>query len=80
MPIAYVLITSDPGHEESVIKELEKIKEVTEIRGVYGRFDVFAKVESDNMTTLRNVVAGIRGVHKVHTTDTLIALLDQGGK
>ncbi len=80
MPIAYVLITSDPGYEESVIKELEKIQEVTEVRGVYGRFDIFAKVESDNMISLRNVVTGIRGAHKVNTTDTLIALLDQGGK
>jgi len=81
MPIAYVLITCDLGSEEPIIKELEKIKEVKEVRGVYGVFDIFAKVESDDMANLRDVVTNrIRRMANVRTTNTLMAIEEQGGR
>ncbi|MFQ5941347.1 MAG: Lrp/AsnC ligand binding domain-containing protein [Nitrososphaerales archaeon] len=80
MPISYVLINCDLGHEESIIKELEKISEVKEVRGVYGVFDIFAKIEADDMGLVRDVIAKIRRVDKVRTTNTLTAIVEQGGR
>jgi DNA-binding Lrp family transcriptional regulator len=81
MPIAYVLITCDLGSEENIIKELMKIPQVKEVRGVYGVFDIFAKVESNDMGQLREVVTnGIRRMEKVRTTNTLMAIEEQGGR
>lgn len=81
MPIAYVLITCDLGSEEAIIKELMKIQEVKEVRGVYGVFDIFAKVESNDMANLRDVITHkIRRMDKVRTTNTLMAIEEQGGR
>jgi len=80
MPISYVLITCDLGFEESVIKELEKIPEIKEVRGVYGVFDIFAKVQSDDMAHHRDVIARMRRIDKVRTTNTLMAIEEQGGR
>lgn len=81
MPIAYVLINCDLGSEEAIIKEIQKIPEVKEVRGVYGVFDIFAKVESDDMTHLRDVITrGIRRMDRVRSTNTLMAIEEQGGK
>lgn len=81
MPIAYVLINCDLGSEEAIIKEVQKIPEVKEARGVYGVFDIFAKVESDDMAHLRDVITKrIRRMDKVRSTNTLMAIEEQGGK
>lgn len=81
MPIAYVLINCDLGSEEAIIKEIQKIPEVKEVRGVYGVFDIFAKVESDDMAHLRDVITrGIRRMDRVRSTNTLMAIEEQGGK
>lgn len=80
MPISYVLINCDLGLEESVVKELEGIPDITEVRGVYGVFDIFVKVQSDDMERVRDVVTKIRRFDKVRSTNTLTAILEQGGK
>ncbi|MGH9909223.1 MAG: Lrp/AsnC ligand binding domain-containing protein [Nitrososphaerales archaeon] len=81
MPIAYVLINCDLGSEEAIIKEIQKIPEVKEVRGVYGVFDIFAKVESDDMAHLRDVITlKIRRMDRVRSTNTLMAIEEQGGK
>ena len=80
MAIAYVLITCDLGVEASLIKALQTIPEVKEVRGVLGVFDIFVKLESDKVDRLLSVVAEIRSIGKVRNTNTLMAVLEQGGK
>ena len=61
MPIAYVLINSDLGTDESIIKKLKDIlsaeKDVKfEIQGVYGIYDIILKLTSSNTERLRSII------------------------
>ena len=81
MELAYVLIQCDLGSEEDIINEIMKIPEVKEIRGTYGIYDVFCKVESDSKEILDNVITNkIRKIPKIRATITLHYIPSQGGK
>lgn len=81
MPIAYVLINCDLGHEEEIINELTKIPEIKEVRGVYGVYDIFVKVAADDAAKVREVVTNkIRRMERVRATNTLMAIEGQGGR
>ncbi len=78
MAIAYVLINCDLGYEEQVIEELKHISDVKEVHGTYGVYDIFAKVESDQITTLRETITSkIRKIVRIRSTLTLMAIEDQ---
>ena len=48
MPIAYVLVNSDLGSDESIINEMKEIltdeKIMFEIQGIYGVYDIVLKL------------------------------------
>ncbi len=78
MAIAYVLINCDLGYEEQIIEELKHISDVKEIHGTFGVYDIFAKVESDQITTLRETITSkIRKIVRIRSTLTLMAIEDQ---
>ena len=78
MAIAYVLINCDLGYEEQVIEELKHISDVKEIHGTFGAYDMVAKVESDQITTLRETITWkIRKIDRIRSTLTLMAVEDQ---
>ena len=52
MEIAYILIQCDLGSEEQIIKEIMNIPEIKEVRGTYGIYDIFCKVESKSKEDL----------------------------
>ena len=75
MPIAYVLINSEIGAEEEVLKELKKIKNVKEAYVVYGVYDVIAKVEAESMDKLKEIITwNIRRLEKVRSTLTMMVV------
>jgi DNA-binding Lrp family transcriptional regulator len=81
MEIAYVLIQCDLGSEEQIINEIMKISEVKEVRGTYGIYDVFCKVQTDNKETLDKIITNkIRRIPKIRSTITLHFIPSQGGK
>ena len=78
MAIAYVLINCDLGYEEQIIEELKHLSDVKEIHGTFGAYDIFAKVESDQITTLRETITSkIRKIDRIRSTLTLMAIGDQ---
>ena len=78
MVIAYVLINCDLGSEEQIIEELKHISDVKEVHGVFGAYDILAKVESANVETLRKtMVWKIRKIDKVRSTLTLMGIEGQ---
>ncbi|MCH7940579.1 MAG: Lrp/AsnC ligand binding domain-containing protein [Thaumarchaeota archaeon] len=78
MATAYVLINCDMGYEEQVIEELKHISDVKEVHGTFGAYDMVAKVESDQITTLRETMTWkIRKIDRVRSTLTLMAIEDQ---
>jgi len=78
MPTAYVLINCDLGAEDEIIREIKKIPEAKEVSGVYGVYDIIAKVESDSMDKLREIITWkIRRIDKVRSTLTMIVIEGQ---
>jgi DNA-binding Lrp family transcriptional regulator len=81
MPTAYVLINCDLGSEDDIIRELKKMPETVEVSGVYGVYDIIARVSSDSMEKLRETITWhVRKIDKVRSTLTMIVIEGQGGK
>ena len=79
MPTAYVLINCDLGSEEEIIREIKKLSEAVEVSGVYGVYDIIAKIRSDIMDKLRETITWhVRLIDKVMSTLTMIVIEGQG--
>jgi len=77
----YILINCDLGSEVDIINELMKIPEVKEVRGTYGVYDIFLKLQGDSSSTLENIITHkIRRISKIRSTVTLTPILAQGGR
>ena len=75
MAIAYVLVNCDLGSEEAVISELKSIEGVKDVHGTFGAYDILAKVESDQVEALREVITWkIRRIPKIRSTLTLMGI------
>ena len=78
MAEAYVLINCEIGSEEKVIEELKTVDGVKEVHGTFGAYDVLAKVESDQVETLRETITWkIRKIDKIRSTLTLMGIEGQ---
>ena len=78
MAEAYVLINCEIGSEEKVIEELKTIDGVKEVHGTFGAYDVLAKVESDQVESLRETITWkIRKIDKIRSTLTLMGIEGQ---
>lgn len=81
MEMAYLLIQCDMGSEIDIIDQLVKIPEVKEVRGTYGVYDIFAKLESESRERLDEILTNnIRKIPKIRSTNTLSPILSQGGR
>lgn len=73
MPKALVLINAELGHETTLVNELKKTPNVTEVYAVYGVYDVIVKVEADSMEKLREAIATkLRRLGGVKSTLTMV--------
>ena len=70
MVIAYVLISTEPGKEQGVLKTLQKAEGVVEIHPLFGEYDIMAKVEAEGITHLSEIVEKIRSVEGIKATKT----------
>ena len=83
MAIAYVLINSDLGSDETIISETKNILSAQseiqyEIQGVYGVFDVVLKLISEDAANLRSVITNkIRRIPQVQSTLTMMVIEEQ---
>ena len=77
----YILVNCDLGSEVDIINELAKIPEVKEVRGTYGIYDIFVKLQADSISALESIITQkIRRLPKVRSTVTLTPILSQGGR
>jgi DNA-binding Lrp family transcriptional regulator len=71
---AFVLIKSDIGLESDVLKEIKQLDGVEEAYALYGTYDIIAKVGSQSMEELKNIVTWqLRKLHGVRATLTLMS-------
>ena len=75
---AYVVIHSDHGREDLVLRDMNKIPEIKEADVVYGNYDVIGKVEAQNHNELEKIITKkIRNLDHVRTTMTLNVVQEQ---
>ena len=78
MPIAFVLVNTEIGAENEVMKTIKKVEGVDEAYAVYGVYDVVAKVKADSMDKLKEIVTWhVRRLDKVRSTLTMIVVEEQ---
>ncbi|HEY7734086.1 MAG TPA: Lrp/AsnC ligand binding domain-containing protein [Nitrososphaera sp.] len=78
MAEAYVLINCDLGTEEAVIKELKAIAGISEVKGVFGVYDVIARISSDSEPGIKKVIGRIRAMNSVKSSLTMMVVEGQG--
>lgn len=75
MPMAYVLINTEPKHMDDVVETLEKLDAVVEVFPVYGVYDVVAKIKAESMEKLKEIVTwNVRNLDEVRSTITMLIL------
>ncbi len=75
MPEAYVLLNCELGSEGQLIEAIKGLETVKEVRGVFGAFDVLARLESPNAEALnKTITTKIRKLQKVRGTLTLLTI------
>ena len=76
--ISYILLNCSPGSEAEVISEISSLVGVIEVNGVFGKYDVFVKISSENPDSMDTIVSQIRKI-KVISSHTLPVVYGQGG-
>lgn len=77
--IAYVLATCVPGNEKEVISKIKEIQNVIEINGVMGKYDVFVKIQADDISKVDAAISKVRNVPHVTGTVSMPVIYGQGG-
>ncbi|MDP6099550.1 MAG: Lrp/AsnC ligand binding domain-containing protein [Candidatus Thalassarchaeaceae archaeon] len=73
MAVGFVMIVTKAGFEKQVRESLDDIDFITGRWGIFGEFDLIAKVEADDDVTLtRCLVEDIRTIEGITETRTLI--------
>ena len=84
MPTSYILINSDLGADETIIKNIKESladeKDMQyKIKGVYGVYDIVLKLTSDSADALRSTITNkIRKIASVQSTLTMMVIDEQG--
>lgn len=74
MHTAFVLINSDIGLESDVLKRLKEVEGVKQAFALYGAYDIIAKVASDSMDDLKQIITWrIRKLEGIRSTLTLMS-------
>ena len=69
---AYLLIEVDPGNEASIIRQLEKMENVTNVDFVHGECDIVCVLEGRYQDMDKTIVE-IRKIPHIRKTTTLTA-------
>ncbi len=76
---AYILLTCNTGSESGLIAEIKKIPGVTEINGIWGKYDIFLKICTDDIHGIDKVVSKLRTLKDITSSHTMHVLYGQGG-
>jgi len=72
--IGLILLRLEAGKEESVLAKIKDIKGVDKVQAVFGRWDLVATVEAQDLNALTSlVIKNIRAIDGVSATETLVS-------
>jgi len=75
MAKAFVFINVELGSENEVLKRLRGVPEVKESYLLYGVYDLVAKVETDSMDHLKEIITWkVRKLDKIKSTTTTVVM------
>jgi DNA-binding Lrp family transcriptional regulator len=78
MATAYVLINCDLGSEQKVIDQIKPMDGIREVKGVFGAYDILAKIETTTAEQLRETITWkIRKIDRIRSTLTLMGIEGQ---
>lgn len=81
METVYLLIQCDMGSEIDIIEKMTQLSQVKEVRGTYGIYDIFVKIQTNTREEMEDLITHeIRKVPKIRSTITLHPILSQGGR
>jgi DNA-binding Lrp family transcriptional regulator len=73
MVTAYVLLKVRAGSERDVVNRLESVKEVAEVKELYGDWDVIAKLELEKLEQLDKIITEkVRATEGIKDSSTMI--------
>ncbi len=76
-----MLVTSKIAHEMEVLNEILKLDGVKEVKGTFGVYDIFVKIEATSSKQIEDLITKkIRLIKNVVSTTTLSVIPEQGGK
>ena len=74
---AFVLLNTDLGTESKVEESLNGVEEITNIRNLYGIYDLIIEMEAESMDKMKEVVYNkVRRLENVKSTITLLTYGD----
>lgn len=72
--IGLILLRLEAGKEEAVLAKIKDIKGVNKVQAVFGRWDLVATVEAQDLNALTSlVIKNIRAIDGVSATETLVS-------
>ena len=75
MATVFVMINTELGSESMVLKGLKEIEGVKETHLVYGVYDIIARIETETMQELKDIVAlKVRRLDNVRSSLTMIVI------
>jgi len=75
MPTAFILINTEPASLPEVLEKVKAIEGVEEAVMVYGVYDIIAKVKTETMDNLKQIITyKIRRLEKVSATQTSLVI------
>ncbi len=75
METLYLLVETEIGRLDDVIRRIRDVPSVTEVQAVTGPFDLIVKVEAPHINAaLDTVVHKIRKISGIKSTETLVAV------
>ena len=78
---AYVLVKSKIAHEMEVMSEILKLENVKEVKGTFGVYDIFVKIDASSSKEIEDIITKkIRLIKNVISTTTLSVIPEQGRK
>jgi DNA-binding Lrp family transcriptional regulator len=73
MPTAYVLLNTEIGAQNQVLRALKELDGVEEAHTLWGVYDIIANVTADSMNELKDIITNrIDGIGQINSKLTMI--------